>query len=77
MNKKIKAKKEIPKTKVKCFLPQVCEKKKTTIYDLAYKMGYHPNKFYSYVAGVYTPNVGLVLKMAKQLDCKVEDIFSL
>jgi DNA-binding XRE family transcriptional regulator len=65
------------KEKVKCLLAKVCEEKKTTIYDLAKKMGYHPNKFYAYVAGSYTPNVGLVLKMAKHLKCNVEDLFKL
>lgn len=63
--------------KPKCFLAEVCNEKKITVYDLAKSMGYHPNKFYAYTSGIYTPNVGLALRIAQKLDCKVEDIFKI
>lgn len=63
--------------RIVCHLSKVCEEKKTTVYDLAKRLGYHPNKFYSYIMGSYIPSTEMSLMMAKELKCKVEDIFQL
>ena len=65
------------KQKIICSLAIVCEEKKITVYNLAKKLGYHPNKFYSYIMGEYVPSTEMSLMMAKELKCKVEDIFQL
>lgn len=65
-----------PDFKVECWLERACEKTGTSIYELAYKLGRHPNQLYPYTKGSM-PNIGIALTIADALNVDVNDIWKL
>ncbi len=65
------------KDQVVCNLKPARKSKGLSQTELAVRIGVKRQAVYDMETGRYVPNTALALKMAKELGCKVEDLFSL
>jgi putative molybdopterin biosynthesis protein len=65
------------KEDVICNLKTARKRKGLSQSELAERVGIKRQAIYDMETGRYLPNTGLALKMAKELGCKIEDIFAL
>ncbi len=65
------------KDQVVCNLKAARKSKGLSQIELAFRIGVKRQAIYDMEIGKYVPNTALALKMAKELGCKVEDLFSL
>ncbi len=62
---------------VSCKLSQIRRKRGVSVAALAKRVGTQRQTIYSLEQGTYLPNTALALRLARELDVQVEDLFSL
>ena len=65
------------KTRVENRLAQIRKSRGVGASDLARRVSVSRQTIYAIEAGTYTPNTSVALKLARTLECRVEDLFSL
>jgi putative molybdopterin biosynthesis protein len=65
------------KEQVLCNLKSARKTKKLSQIELAQRVGIKRQAVYDMESGRYVPNTALALRLAKELGCKVEDLFAL
>ena len=63
--------------KIKNDLQSIREQRGIAAAELARRVGISRPTIYAIEAGTYTPNTSVALKLARALECRVEDLFSL
>lgn len=68
---------ESAKDRIVCNLKAARKNKGLSQTELAFRIGVKRQAVYDMETGRYVPNTALALKMAKELDCRIEDLFCL
>src|SRR5579871_6927910 len=66
-----------PRARVESRLPQVRKSRGISAADLARRVGVSRQTVYAIEAGTYVPNTEVALRLARELEVGVDDLFSL